>query len=136
MELETVDITVGGTEIKYDVVCCTIDVLIIDDNLPRVPDVVSALSTQTAIIITWSFTTILDSKNETFIVMYGTTPGNLSMASRPVMSVVDESRQNYSVLIMDLLPGTEYYYQINSTNIFESFTNEECNIRTMDASEF
>ncbi len=97
---------------------------------------VSAMSTQTAITITWSFTTILDSRNETFIVMYGTIPGDFRMASGPVMSVVDKSRQNYSLLIMDLLPGIEYYYQINSTNIFESVTSEERNIRTMDASEF
>ena len=91
------------------------------------------VSTQTTITISWSFTTILDSRNETFIVMYGTTPGDLSMASRPVLSM--PSVQQYSVQLVSLQPGTSYYYQINSTNRFTTHLCIERTIRTMDKSE-
>ena len=107
----------------------------VDINSPRVPDVVSAVSTQNTITISWSFTTILDSRNETFTVMYGTTPGELSVTSRPVMSVADENSQQYSVLLESLQPGTTYHYQIHSTNRFDSVTDDERNTKTMDASE-
>ena len=98
---------------------------------------VSAVTTQTTITISWSFTSILDSRNETFIVMYGTTPGALSVASNAVSSRSDPTMQDYSVQIMPLLPGTSYYYQIHSTNRFTIVIDDmERMIRTMDASEF
>ena len=105
----------------------------IDLNSPRVPDVVSAVSTQTTITISWSFTTILDSRNETFTVMYGTTPGDLSMVSRPVLSM--PSVQQYSVQLVSLQPATTYYYQIHSTNRFDSGSSEVRSIKTTDASK-
>ena len=97
------------------------------DRLPRVPDVVNAVSTQTTITINWSFTVISESRNETFRVMYGTTPGNLVMAT-PV--------QSFSTTITSLQPGTVYYYQIHSTNTFATLPDIERSINTKDGSEF
>ena len=105
----------------------------VDANYPRLPNIISAMSTQTTITISWSFTTILDSRNETFIVMYGNTPGDLSMASRPVLSM--PSVQQYSVQLASLQPATRYYFQIHSTNRFRSAIDVKLKLKTKDESK-
>ena len=95
---------------------------------------VIAIPTQTTVNVSWSFTTALDSRNETFIVMYGTTNGNLSEASPSIQNMPNVHQ--YSIELVSLLPGTRYYYQIYSTNKFGTRTGEEWNIKTMDASKF
>ena len=99
-------------------------------NSPRLPDMVSAVSTQTTITISWVFTIINDSRDETFTVMYKTSTGNL-IASREVPSVPDES-MNYSVQIT-VNPGITYFYQIISTNRFTTATDDIRNITTLES---
>ena len=103
-------------------------------DAPRLPDVVTATSTQFDIHISWLFTTLMNSRNETFIVMYGTVSGELSLSSPPVQSVGDNEQQ-YSSQLVSLQPGTRYYYQIHSSNRFASFSDVERSIKTLDASE-
>ena len=92
-----------------------------------------ATSTQTTITISWVFTTELDSRDETFTVRYGTTPGDLSTTSPAVLSM--PSVQQYSIQLASLQPGTTYYYQILSVNMFDTRSDIQRPIRTMDASK-
>lgn len=114
---------------------CHLLIYVLGDHFPRLPDEVSASSTETTITISWSFTSVLETRNETFTVLYGTSPGELGLSSPPVSSEPD--MQQYSIQLMSLLPGTTYYYQIRSTNRFTSLTDtEERNITTNDSSKF
>ena len=79
---------------------------------------------------------MLDPRNEMFFVMYGITPEDLTMTSNAVPSRCDPTMQSYSVQIMSVLPGTNYYYQIHSTNRFAIAMDMGRIIRTMDASKF
>ena len=99
-------------------------------NSPRLPDVISASSTERTVTITWSFTSVLETRNETFTVLYGTSPGQLGLTSPPVSSVPNVNR--YSVQLTSLQPGTTYYYQIQSANKFRTLQQ---NITTMDSSK-
>ncbi len=74
-----------------------------------------------------------NSRNEVFTVLYGTSPGDLRMTSGQVTSM--PGVQQYSTVLVSLLPATLYHYQVHSTNSFASVTDEERSIRTMDASE-
>lgn len=105
-------------------------------NAPRVPDAVHAVSTQTTITINWSFTTTLNLRNQTFVIMYGTASGELNLSSPSVQSTIEKNNQLYSTQLESLQPGTRYFYQINSIYRFLSLSDLERSIKTLDASEF
>ena len=67
-------------------------------------------------------------------VMYGTSNGNLNMASHPALNAL-YNKHNNSIELVSLQSGTRYYYQINSSNTFDFVVTEGYNIITMDASE-
>ena len=104
-----------------------------DDNFPRLPDVVDSISTESTVTITWSFTSVLETRNETFTVLYGTSPGQLELTSDSVQSVFNMTQ--YSIQLMSLQPGTTYYYLIQSANNFTTLTDSLVEIRTMDSSK-
>ena len=102
-------------------------------NVPRLPNIEEASFTQSTVSITWSFTSVLETRNETFTVLYGTSPGQLGLTSPPVSSVPNVNQ--YSIQLMSLQPGTTYYYQIQSENNFRSLATLLSTVRTMDSSE-
>ena len=125
-EAETITIEVKGKLISKD--ADPLDIIIIDDC---VLDVVNVMSNQITINISCSYSTILNT-NEYFIIMYGTTSENLSMASYLVRSMPDI--RQYSIQLVSLHPGTTYYYQINSTACSQLVScYMEHNITTKDA---
>ena len=102
--------------------------------IPRLPNEEEANSTERTVTITWSFTSVLETRNETFTVLYGTTPGQLGLTSPPVFSVPNVNQ--YSIQLMSLQPGTTYYYQIQSVNNFTDLSTSFNTIRTMDSSKY
>lgn len=107
-----------------------------DEQSPRLPNEVQATATQVAITISWSFPITLPSKNETFAVVYGAVPGQLTMTSLPAIS--RPGTQIFTANLLSLQPGTRYYFKIQSTNNFGYTVTDavEHNIKTMDASEW
>ncbi len=105
----------------------------LDQRSPRFPEMFSAVSTPNTITISWSLNQT-NSRNEVFTVMYGTSPGDLNITSGQVFSM--PGVQQYSTVLVSLLPATLYHYQVRSTNSLDSVTDEERSIRTMDDSEF
>ena len=103
-------------------------------NVPRLPNMEEASSTATTVTITWSFTSVLETRNETFTVLYGTSLGQLGLTSPPVSSVPNMNQ--YSIQLTSLQPGTTYYYQIQSENNFRNLTTLLNTARTMDSSKY
>lgn len=97
-------------------------------NSPRVPVVIDVSSNETTVTITWTLTR-QDSRNETFIIIYGTTPGELNQVFEAAQNNSDEL---YTAELVSLEPGTTYYFQIRSTNAFDSVTTEERSISTVE----
>ena len=104
-------------------------------NVPRLPNIEEANSTERTVTITWYFTSILETRNETFTVLYGTSPGQFGLTSPPVSSVPNVNQLQYSIQLMSLQPGTTYYYQIQSVNNFRSLATLLSTVRTIDSSE-
>ena len=102
-------------------------------NVPRLPNIEETSSTERTVTIAWSFTSVLETRNEIFTVLYGTSPGQLGPTSPPVSSVPDVNQ--YSIQLMSLQPGTTYYYQLQSVNNFRNLTTLLNTIRTMDSSK-
>ena len=102
-------------------------------NVPRLPNREETSSTERTVTITWSFTSVLETRNETFTVLYGTSPGQLGLTSPPVSSVPNVNQ--YSIQLTSLQPGTTYYYQIQSENNFRNLTTLLNTVRTMDSSK-
>ena len=132
-ESENITIHVGGIVLyswnNTDVV------FFVAGDFPRLPDVINSNSTERTVTITWSFTSVLETRNETFTVLYGTSPGQLELTSPPVSSMPNVNQ--YSIQLMSLKPGTIYYYQIQSENRFTTLTDSlEREVTTVDSSKF
>ena len=91
---------------------------------------VETASNETTVTISWTFTNPTQ-ENETFTVMYGTASGDLNQIFHLAPNVSDDA-ELYTIQLESLEPGTTYYYQIRSMNPFDSVTNEESSIRTVD----
>ena len=132
-ESDHITIDVGGNVLlTWSITDITVTP-VTDDSYPRLPDVINSNSTESTVTITWSFTSLLETRNETFTVLYGTSPGQLGLTSPPVSSVPNVNQ--YSIHLMSLQPGTIYYYQIWSENRFTSLTDSVEKVKTMDSSE-
>ena len=55
---------------------------------------------------------------ETYIVQYGTSIGNLNRTSSMETSGTDLDRTNFTlaIILMNLVPSTEYFYRVVATN--------------------
>ena len=84
--------------------------------------------------IHWMLTDPYNStRPETFIVSYGVTSGQLNMSTTGVTA--NPTSQTYSTQLKSLQPGTEYFYRIESRNVFESIYTEQSSFKTDDASK-
>ena len=112
-------------------------ILVFDErcSLPRLPDIMTVESTTTSAIVHWTFISALNTRNETFTILYGRSQEDMAMEAAPMLS--QESLQEYSVwLASDLQPGTRYFYRIQSTNSFSNLTGPMQEFKTKDGSEF
>lgn len=93
----------------------------------RGPSVDSAL-------ISWTVTELAYTP-ETYIVQYGESKDNLNKDTDPIHSEGQSASMNssYSVLITDLEPGQQYFYQIVSRN---THGVERTDIRNMTAGHY
>ena len=106
-------------------------------NLPRIPEMVEVMSiTETAATIQWSFSSpIGEGGPETYTVLYGTSPDQLVISSPSILS--DVNMQQYTQMLGSLQPGTMYYIEIQSRNVFTTrMTVDMTRFQTIDMSEF
>ena len=71
---------------------------------------------------------------ETFVVLYGTTQNGLTRTSTS-MVIATSTSQTYSIQLNSLDIGTQYYFQVQSRNKFESVVSNVMNFTTNDTSE-
>ena len=91
--------------------------------------------TEITATIQWSFSSpIGEGGPETYTVLYGTSPDQLVMSTPSIPS--DPNMQQYTQMLGSLQPGTMYYIEIQSRNVFSTeTTNDRMVFTTMDASE-
>ena len=106
-----------------------------DANFPRVPVMVNAvIITSSSATIQWSFPRLLEMRNETISIFYGTTSEQLGVIIYPIPS--DPNMEQYSIQLMSLQPSTRYFYQIYSSNDFANYTDGVVyDFKTDDSSE-
>ena len=92
--------------------------------------------TETTAVIQWSFSSLIGQGGpETYTVLYGTSPDQLVMSTPSIPS--DPNMQQYTQMLGSLQPGTMYYIEIQSRNVFTiRTTSDMTRFKTMDASEF
>ena len=71
---------------------------------------------------------------ETFVVLYGRTQNGLTRTSTSLV-MATASRQTYSIQLNSLDIGTQYYFQVQSRNRFETVVSNVMNFTTNDTSE-
>ena len=106
-----------------------------DEFSPRLPTekMVTLLRT-TSVTLQWVLnSTFNSSRPETFVVSYGTKPGEFNTRS-PAIPATPTS-QTYSTQLTSLEPGTVYHYRIESMNNFESLFTDMMSFLTEDESE-
>ena len=113
---------------------CNFFVSLQDDNSPRLPTAdVADISADTA-TLQLSFSRAFDpSRAETLQVMYGRSSSNLDMRT-PEISVTANS-QTYSTQLTSLEPATQYFYRIQSSNMFETLFTDITSFTTDDDCE-
>ncbi len=106
-----------------------------DANFPRVPVMVNTvIITSSLATIQWSFPRLLEMRNETISIFYGTTSEQLGVVTYPIPS--NPNMKQYSVQLMSLQPSTIYVYQIYSSNEFANRTDGvEYKFKTVDSRE-
>ena len=75
-----------------------------------------------------------DTRPETFVVLYGTTQNELTRTSTSMVIATAKS-QTYSIQLNSLDIGTQYYFQVQSRNKFESIVSNVMDFTTDDTSE-
>ena len=71
---------------------------------------------------------------ETFVVLYGTRQSGLTRISTS-MVVANTTSQTYSIQLNSLDIGTQYYFQVQSTNRYGSVVSNVMDFTTNDTSE-
>ena len=71
---------------------------------------------------------------ETFVVLYGTTRDRLTRISTS-MAIANATSQIYSIQLNSLNIGTQYYFQVQSRNKFESVVSNVKDFTTDDTSK-
>ena len=71
---------------------------------------------------------------ETFVVLYGTTQNGLTRTSTS-MVIANATSQTYSIQLNSLDIGTQYYFKVQSRNMFESVVSNVIVFTTDDTSE-
>ena len=71
---------------------------------------------------------------ETFVVLYGTTQNGLTRTSTS-MVIATATSQTYSIQLNSLNVGTQYYFQVQSQNMFGNVVSNLIDFTTDDASE-
>ena len=71
---------------------------------------------------------------ETFVVLYGTTQNELTRTSTSML-IATATRQTYSIQLNSLDIGTQYYFQVQSTNRFGSVVSNVMDFTTDDTSK-
>ena len=95
------------------------------EALPVVPGRIDAVEERdSSVLIQWTIRSITYTP-ETYMVQYGTSPGNLNLTSDVIMSgnditVVDKT---YMITLMGLQPVTMYYYRVMVNNSFGSIVS-------------
>ena len=91
--------------------------------------------TETTATIQWSFSSPTgEGGPETYTVLYGTSPDQLVMSTPSIPS--DPNMQQYTRMLGSLQPGTMYYIEIQSRNVFSTeTTNDRTVFITMNASK-
>ena len=110
--------------------------IIVAEGLPRYPESVIITSiTSTGAAIQWMLTEPFNATQpETFVVLYGTTQNELTRTSTS-MVIATATSQTYSIQLNSLDIGTQYYFQVQSRNRFESVVSNVMNFTTNDTSE-
>ena len=81
-----------------------------------------------------SFSEAFDpSRAETLQVMYGRSSSNLDMSTSEITAIAD--RQTYSTQLTSLEPATQYFYRIQSTNVFKTLFSDIMTFTTDDGCE-
>ena len=90
--------------------------------------------TETLATIQWSFSSLIgEGGPETYTVLYGTSPDRLVISIPSISS--DPNMQQYTQMLGSLQPGTMYFIEIQSRNIFATQTVTN-NFKTMDMSKY
>ena len=84
------------------------------------------------ITITWIIPYIAYTPEE-YQVHYGNSQELLDETSGQVESIIDAIGQAYSVIIAELEPGTQYYFQVASRNSYGSTQSDVISAATLDA---
>ncbi len=91
----------------------------------------AVIITSSSATIQWSFPRLLEMRNETIRIFYGTTSEQLGVIIYPIPNM-----EQYSIQLMSLQPGTRYVYQIYSSNDFANYTDGVVyDFKTDDSSE-
>ena len=63
-------------------------ILVFDErcSLPRLPDIMTVESTTTSAIVHWTFVSALNTRNETFTILYGRSQEDMAMEAAPMLS--------------------------------------------------